>query len=550
MPQSRWAAMRFKLRAFINGIEFEVVQVVASFEMNAIPTCSITVAVGRNIRPPMQAAAAHTHLGKLKNRNEVLVYLNVEPLGSQGGAPNSWPKGPILIFAGHVTGTGWQRSTNGANFTIHAEHWLAELNYTSSINGASHPGNPAAFTYPAGFEMMQLGGGGGTDVGWLYHVQLDNGVTADMAKADLWENVLKPWALQVSKMPPEDARLAGGLEMPSGNDGAREILEGKGDYKIVSDSMSMQLDGPDSYALGNNLARALEKSMGNNVLNTTLWGKIVGEWSPAFWFSVVPRVEDALIVPFVGSLGPNQEFVRIKSGDYVQCDLQASVPQQLAAIGIQHPVEWLCGGNTNFATFKEESGGLAAVYPTPPKKKGVILMKECPYWMADPVQGYLFGRSAEGVQPRAPIGGPNDALNIGQGKDPPVDPDKNKKEFRDVIMRYAQHWYILEQLSGRTGEISGRLRFDVAPGSQVLVEAGQDKHLAGADALAMPFFASVAKVTYLINAEIQRAGTSFTLAHIRNAAENEDPDTSIDVPPMYVKAWNGKVLIDGFTPGA
>jgi hypothetical protein len=546
--QSRWAAVRFRIIVLVNGISFEGVQVVCSYELNAIPTCSITIAVGRNVRT-LQAATAHSRVGKLKNRNYVEVFLLAEPLGEEGGAPNEWPADEFPIFYGYVTGTGWQRSTSGANFVIHAEHWLSELNYSSAITGASHPGNPAAFTYPAGFDPPAIGAGGGTSVHWTYHLQLEGGVDAAQAESDFWENVLKPWSIQVAKKDPIDLRLKG-IETPKGNDGALDILEGNGDFKIVSEKLSMDLDGPDSLAIGNSLARSLEKSMGSNVVNTTLWGKIVGEWSPSYWFSVVPRVEDTLIVPFVGALGPDRQFLEVKAGDYVQCDLHAAVPQQLCAIGINHPIEWLCGANTDFAFLDEEKGGLAAVYPTPPKKKGVILLKDCPMWIADAVQGYVYGRGAEGVQPRVPIRTAGDADNVGEDNDPPRDPNDNEREFRDVIMRFAQHWYILEQLKGRTGELSGRLRFDLAPGSQIKVEAGQDPFIGQADALSQPFFASVSKVTHLINAEVQRAGTSFTLAHIRNEEENKDPDTSIEIPPLYKEPWTGKVLLDEFTPGA
>lgn len=542
---SRWAAVRFKIQVLVNGIEFEGVQLVCSYELNAIPTCSITVAVGRNIRPPMQIAAAHRHIGKLKNRHYVEVYLKMESLGQEGGAPNEWPAGDFPIFLGYLTGTGWQRSTSGANFVIHAEHWLSELNYSSAISGASHPGNPAAFTYPAGFDPPTVGAGGGTSVHWVYHLLLDGGVDMSQVKVDLWEKVLKPWSIQVCQKDPIDLRFQG-VQTPKGNDAALEILEGNGDFKIVSENMGMNIDGPDALALGNSMARGLERSMGRNVINTTLWGKMIGEWGAEYWFSVVPRVEDTLIVPFVGSLGPDLYFKEIKASDYVQCDLHAAVPQQLCAIGIVHPVEWLSGANTDFAALTEEKGGLAAVYPIPPKKKGVIMMKSCPAWLCDPVQAYAAGRGAEGVQSGEGITTAGDRENIGEDDDPVRDPNENQRTFRDVIMRFAQHWYILEQLKGRTGELSGRLRFDIAPGSQVKVEAGNDPFIGQDDKLAQPFYASVSKVTHLINSEIQRAGTSFTLAHIRNEAENKDEDTATAVPPMYNEPWIGKSLIDDF----
>ena len=547
MPTSRWSAVRFNVDVMVAGVSFEAVQVVCSYEQNAIPTCSITVAVGRNVAT-LEHATAHDELRHLKNRSFVEVYLKVTPLQSEGGAPHEWPKDRFPIFMGFVTGTGWQRSNTGANFVIHVEHWLSELNYTSAINGASHPANPAAFTFPAGFRAPVVGTGGGTDVNWVYHLRLRDGVTKEMAEDDLWERVLKPWSLQVAEERPTDDRLLFGIETPMGNDAAVDILRGDKAFKIVSNGyMGMQLNGPNSLAMGNALARALENSMGNNVINTTLWGKMIGEWSVDYWFIVVPRVMDALVVPFVGALsGP--PWVEIKAGDYVQCDLQAAVPQQLSCVCLLHAVTWLAAGNTNLGEFDEIKGGLAGLYPIPPKKKGVMLYKDVPRWLTDVLQEYDQGLEAEGVYPRLPIRTGADADDVGTAGVDELSPNKFQDQFRDVIARYAQHWYLLEQLKGRTGELAGRLRFDIAPGSQVRVLSHGGPGGA-ADDLTEPFYGSVSKVTHLINAEMQRAGTSFTLAHIRNERENGDSDYSIDVPPLYKKAWRGDVLVDGFNPG-
>lgn len=547
MPTSRWSAVSFKIDFAVNGIRFEAVQAVCSFEQNAIPTCSITVAVGRNIATS-RAATAHSELRHLKNRSFVEVYLKVTPLQSEGGAPHEWPADYFPIFMGFVTGTGWQRSNNGANFVIHVEHWLSELNYTSAINGASHPANPAAFTFPAGFKAPVVRAGGGTDVNWVYHLRLRDGITKEMAEDDLWERILKPWALQVATERPTDDRLLFGLETPMGNDAALDILRGDKTFKITSaGSMGMQLSGPNSIAMGNALARALESSMGNNVINTTLWGKMIGEWSVDYWFVVVPRVMDALVVPFVGSLsGPS--WVEIKAGDYVQCDLQSAVPQQLSCVCLLHSVTWLAAGNTNLGEFDEIKGGLAGLYPIPPNKKGVMLYKDLPRWLTDVLQEYDQGLESEGVFPRLPIRTGVDKDDVGVAGNEALSPNKQQDAFRDVIARYAQHWYLLEQLKGRTGELAGRLRFDISPGSQVRVlshggPGGVE------DDLTEPFYASVSKVTHLINSEMQRAGTSFTLAHIRNERENGDSDFSISVPPLYKQPWRGAVLVDGFNPG-
>lgn len=558
MPlQSKWAAVRFGIIVEVNGNRYEAVQYVASFELNSIPTCSLTVAVGRNVRT-QEPAQAHKTLGDVKLRNFISVKLKMQALGSDGGAPNFWPADEFPIFLGYVTGTGWKRSTSGAAFTIHAEHWLGDLNYSSAVSGSSHPGNPAAFTYPAGHRHMRLQSAGGELSGapagsplWVPHFE-DGEITASMAEDDLWARVLQPWLVAISQDDPIDKRLIG-PEDPLGNDAALAILTGSGEgdekFEIKSENMGMSLDGPNTVVLGNSIGMSLQKTRGENLFNTTLWGKVIGEWSPAYWFTVVPRVSDAIVAPFVGALA-GQEWAVIKEGDYVQCDLHGAVPQALRAVGLHCPVEWITGANVNGGFYDAQKGGLAAVWPqTDMPRKGVVMMKDIPSWLADAVHSWRYGLVAEGVQPRQAIGNAaGDPKDVGPAMDPPEDPNKSMSDYHSVLIDYAHQWFVLEQLKGRVGELSGRLRFDIAPGSQVKVEAGSDPFIQD-DALSQPFWASVSKVTYLINSEAQRAGTSFTLAHIRNEKENEDPFTSVERPPLYKEGWRGKAMVDLFAPG-
>jgi hypothetical protein len=104
-------------------------------------------------------------------------------------------------------------------------------------------------------------------------------------------------------------------------------------------------------------------------------------------------------------------------------------------------------------------------------------------------------------------------------------------------------------LKGRIGEVSGKLRFDIAPGSSVRVETGRAKNIPAADdQLAQNMYATVMQVSYLVNAEAGQAGTAFTLAHVRTESENKADATSVEKPPMYKRAWRGAPMIKGLKP--
>jgi hypothetical protein len=440
-----------------------------------------------------------------------------------------------MLFDGIVVGTGWQRSTNGANFVIYAQHWLADLHYSSAFSGASHPGNLADFTYAAGYQSTDVKAAGALDLGWVPHTDIAGKVKKADLEGDLWENVLKKWMIQVSEQDPIDDRLSDATS----NTAALDALA-----KMKSEEMGMtDLDG-DSEAIGNAVVWSLNKAMGRADYNNTLWGKLVGEWSPQYWFTVVPRVEDAYIVPFTGALR-GDPWKEIFAGDYVHCELHTGMSQILRAVGIAYPVEFCAGGNTNPGEHAALRRGLAGLHKAT-TEKGLVLVKDPPLWLAEAAQHYKYCKTSCGILPeRIPIRSAYTMEDVGPEQDPPNSPEDNQEEWKGILDKYAHQWFMLEMLKGRQGELSGRLRFDIAPGSQVKIESGRDPFIIGDD-LGEPFFASVTRVTCLINSERQRAGTSFSLAHIRNEKENEDDGTSVAEPPLYKKGWRGKELVDGY----
>lgn len=537
MPQ-RWAAVRLRLTCVVGGFEFEAVQATMTFEMNSIPTAVVSIAVGREVRT-LQPATSHSKIGMIQPRDSFKLYLVPQALGGEGGAPGEWHE--AMIFDGIVVGVGWQRSTSGANFTIYAQHWLADLHYSSTLSGASHPGNPADFTYAAGYRSPHvMTAGASTDVDWVPHVPIGGtGVNIGDLTDDLWENVLKKWMVQLSEQDPIDNRLNDDVA----NEAALDALE-----KMTSEHMGMRLsERGGAHAIGNAVCMALSQAVSRADWNTTLWGKLVGEWSPQYWFAVIPRVEDALIVPFTGALR-GEQWADIKTGDYVHCDLHSGMAQILRAVGITFPLAFAAGGNTNPGEHGAMTRGLGGLWPAGSDKKGLVLIKDAPLWLTDAMQGYKYGGRSCGVLPLSvPIRTSQTDEDVGPEQDPPNNPEDNQEDWKTVLDDYAHQWYMIEMLKGRQGEISGRLRFDIAPGSQVRIEGGRDPFIAG-DAMGVPFFASVTRVTNLINAEIQRVGTSFSLAHIRNEKENESDETSVEKPPLYKEGWVGKELVEGYLP--
>jgi len=120
-------------------------------------------------------------------------------------------------------------------------------------------------------------------------------------------------------------------------------------------------------------------------------------------------------------------------------------------------------------------------------------------------------------------------------------------DWNDVSNKYAQMIYAANALQGREGTLTGKLRFDIAPGSTVVIRADAATKSAGIDDLATDIYGFVNRVTVTINAQDASATTSFNLANLRTAEENDLSRFSMDSHPFYgVKYFNYAPLIPGF----
>ena len=195
-------------------------------------------------------------------------------------------------------------------------------------------------------------------------------------------------------------------------------------------------------------------------------------------------------------------------------------------------------------------------YPlqTNQNKKGMKLLKEPPGWMTNFIPESVFAGRSSGVTAK-PVG---DTMAPQKGESRPPDdwlpPEEALREqiTSNALSRFAEHFFKTEVLSQRFGELSGKLRFDIAPGSSVQIETPPRDKPPGGWFSSPPedsLYATVTQVSYVINAEKATAGTSFALSHIRSHGENNDKlytncetCSSPERPPLYKKAWTGGPL--------
>lgn len=545
-----WASAKFRLSAKIGDVEFtDIIQFAASFELNTIPSASIVVATGRNIDNNLPASIHGKLRAALVPKAKAQVWLEVTPVGSENLDYDLVKRGKqkYQIWDGSVSGSGWSRTMDEASYVIHLSHWLSSLNNSSAISATTHPHSPHDLVHAAVYAGGTIAEGqGGAGPAWVPMIGDGGELDAAALEEDLWLKILKPVLDRASKEERIDFNTIGGGNVAQGNDAATLALARMPNTSKYAVPLAMDLRGADGGTIGDSFRNAMTAEMQSNWIHTTLWGKLIGEWAPNYFFSVCPRVLDALVVPFTGSL--TTEFKTIKEADYTHFKWMTQNTQLLQAVGIFHSCH-MQGGTDGLVSGDQNPSftQIAGWFPgddVAKDKRGVVLLKEAPRWLQDLSRSAVFATDTTDAEL---ADGTGHAAAPGTGAAPAA-PAEHRDKIQSVyplLNAYAQHWYALETLKGRTAEISGRLRFDIAPGSTIRLE-GRGAKFVAQDLTAVPLYASVVSTAIFLNSESRRAGTSFTIAHVRTEEENKDDKLAIAKPPLYKQAWKGAAMLEEF----
>lgn len=548
---SGWNAERFRLWAEIEldqreKFELELVRVSTRTPLNDIPRASMTIALGRNVADN-KPSVIHKILSQMKIKRKVRVYCQANTIGFFGLLGiSTWPKNKFLVFEGYTTGAGYQRSPESADYTLELEHWLADLAYTSAVSAVSAPTNPAAMTFaaltanPAEGEEGTARTGGYTG---LTHAE--EFISAETIASDFWGSAILPFFIGLTDLEEfvhTDAAAQVGLDLgpnPPGNEAAKAALlrfEPRAAAPLFSQKLRFD---PEAY--GGDLAivaEQIEIAMGAETLEmlagTTLWDKLV-QYAGTYLFAIAPMVERCLVVPFIPGL--RTEYTTITADQYDFGRISGDMPRVLRGVGI-------CGGK-NFEGGSEMTGDDAVDYDQfsvggyyQGARTGQIIFKQAPMWMSTLNLSSEVDRAAGGDGlPRG------DALHPGEGRPPERPKPRERAEANARLMdKFAETMYVYEVLKFRSGDISGKLRFDIGPGSVVKIEGMSEKFLGVDDQFGQTMFATVLQVDLFIDAEGPKAGTSFHLAHWRNELENKTDGFSLDKHPIWSEQWSGAPL--------
>lgn len=542
MPEP-YIVTKFKLEAEIDGVFFkDVVAISATFGLNSIPTASMVVACGKEVTT-QENATIHEALKQFKPRSPAKVWLTITSSDGRRSTPiiNGMEDGRYVIFEGYYAGVGYQRTHASASYTIHLVHWLDDLNCSSMLNGNWMPGAPHDLASAASIHVAALGGGGGgggsyTNLIPLIEKDTGNLLTPSNIEKDLWELVIKKVYENVAKFP--HPRICEGgdssPDSPGNNAAALKALPKIPGKSPRPGKLPLILGGLDDALVLTSFNHGISRMLMEGIGYTSFWSNLIGELGASFLFAVSPSVEFANVVPFFSGL--KEEWKTITAEEYNYANFNANAGTIIESVNIFYRLQ----STSNYANGGKESQLVGycrpwGKFPESPDLRGNILVRDPPPWITNVAPHGLWVQGTA-LPPTGDTHNPQQAPNHSHSGPKSGSDAEKKVKSGNVMNLFAEHWYKTAVLAQRYGEMSGKLRFDIAPGSIIKIETPTPDNSAETKE---EFFATVTQVSYAINAETHTAGTSFGLHSLRTKTENDNPNLTKEKPPLYTEAWKG-----------
>lgn len=527
---TNYSINKIAMWAEIPGFSLEVTRVEIRYYLNCIPECTIQCAVGRDVKS-LTPAPTHGVIDQLKTTVPITVWCLGSEVANSGVSGGVWPAGPFVLFDGQIVGTGSRRSRNGsATLTLFCRHFTMGLEYSWAPTNATHPINPGNFAMGAGIRLNQ--GNPNFIVSTLAAKYFNTG----NIQADYWTESLRPWLTDIC----QQKQIYFNEAIDQGNDDAIVALSrmesaGRFGVPLSMDNFDILGTRPGIMALINDASNETVRSF----TGTTMWEKVVQDFGGRYLFSVVPMANRAIIAPVIP--GMRSTWATIDPNQYDAGAINGHLPRPLRGLCLQ------TGPNSMTGAFGFQRGqgmairSIGGLYENPNMTKGMIAFRDAPSWIANAVSQMPWARNA------VPVNNPIGNAFVGpRGAAPNFPaPIELRRQAKTLWDEYAKALYLFEVFKGRRGSVSGRIRFDIAPGSSVQLNIDEEKFIvlsgfSGPQTL----YGTVTGVTTCVDSDAVQGYTAIEIGWLRDEAENDDDALTTDVHPLFSAPFVGAPLVE------
>jgi hypothetical protein len=539
-----WALVRPRAWLQTGFGVFDLSALQIDYELNAIPRATMQLPMGRDLdsgayMPIHRAAPQFADPVPLEVWAEFLIddSASAQLLGELGVPANT----PVRLFRGTSAGLGDNSSSNSAGLTLGANGWLAALTEGTTVNRTSHPSNPAFFTFGA---ITEDTGDSGLEPAATVACEADRFVTADTVSSDFWGQALLPWFLYLCRQRPL-VELPGGTELAAPNAAAAAALARMGPGAPGYVPSPIDLGTTDLAEPAQKLADQVA-ALGHDpswLAQTSFWDLLTGRFAGDFGLAVVPRVDTALVVPYLpnyaGSGG--RPFRAVMARHCLGRSLSGLTRRPLRGYAILGTVDSDSGLDLSPDNGPDPSLGIGGFYDTGLVGGQILVQGSAPAWCSGLGNAEAYASDSFG----GIDGVVGTSLHPGEGA-----PNQHRSRRREllnlsasVLEKLARAKFGEEALRGRMGFVTGLLRLDLAPGSVVAVEGRSENLLGALDTTAPAFYGTVLRHSLVLDANNAQAASSLVLGSVRSVWENATGRYTMPRHPFYTQTYWGSTLL-------
>ena len=530
---------KVQLWAVIGSKEYELVNASFTFAMNMIPVGQISLAVGTDGQT-LKSGNADEFLAVATKvqRTEISIYCKLTPTNEDSlpkSKKNYIPEGTYKVFEGYLAGQpGLSQSMSGqVVYTVGVFHWLWDLTFTSIIAGSMTPGIPENLLTPIAWNWDPA------QAGKSVTSVLGIGAFLSNIEADVWKSISAILTRAAEGDVPPIPQLA---TIRMDNTKAKTALA-RFDKSGKIESGRLKFDAAVQDQIIQNIKAKIALEIFNPQNGGTAWDKILAI-ANMLDFKIIPTVQSATAAPHIGNTIGNG-YVNINADEIAYKNLEPYSQVDLAGV-----VLFQVGGQRTQSQEIDPSQnqyGVIGSYLTTGAGKdpvsGLVAPMYAPFWLMQGATGVLTNNDTIG---------PGVDVSTSQKLKASAEPAKKKINTTVVGDKVAKYYFYEAQYRDRRGSISGRLRFDIGPGTSVTVEnTGLDDKITTdrdfeKDVLSGYFCANVDAVIISFDAASAIAATSFQLSSIRLGCNGGffGEQNGILKHPLYEDSWNGTYLIN------
>lgn len=567
-------------------VDMPISEVRGNHEENGIPFCTVTIGTGRDATLPdnwLGLSPFHLKEKLMRLPSRAVIRLRVRRLDMMGSSNQVWPDDWFTAFEGWISDVIPSVSMGSRSAVVRVTHWVSDLDFSSPFSEDVFPNTPGDFLFNA--STVQGTGLNRVVVGSTALSKAIANFSPQTIVTDTWDdgfgggirNFLYATADERLFNWQQIANFTGSV-MPAGDfprvnvlmQRALSYFEPYFDEEINSymyeygTPLSLRNDIVASAQLSLKIRSMMTDSVYNtNVLGQTIWDRLVSSIAPQFMFSVIPMVDRILTVPYTPWL--NRTYTRIATDEFEMLNYTSTVRRPVKAVAV-------IGGYASATGLRsaQQAGGsivsnrkvLGYYEPTPSpvngSKNGMTMYVEAPGWINDLfMQGFssltapLSGNIPLAANPKARVPRPAAAIIGGAAGDAIAAGMADKTQACETLANaLAKATYLQEVTKMKQAVISCNLRFDIGPGSSILIQSAPDPMVEALlntlNTTDTDLIGRVARVTWSINIGANGNATTSTVFHIaylRTVEENNDEAFASDEHPLWRNIWTGSPLI-------